>query len=72
HRLIKDRVMDFMCMRKNARLSFMANQKELSLKFGKNMAYDINYYNYIDWGKAIREFWKDESLKDYRSYFITK
>lgn len=28
--------------------------------------------NWLDWNRAIEEFWIDESEKDYRSYIITK
>ena len=70
-RFVKDKVFGFMCNRETAKLVFFDNNSKQALEIGKNMAYQIKNYDFIDWGRAIREFWKDESLKDYRSYIIT-
>lgn len=71
-RFVKDMVWNFMCNREQARLVFLGHNKKLALELGKVMANMISSDDYIDWGKAIREFWKDESTKNYRSYIIIK
>ena len=69
---IKCLIWDFMCIREQARIAFLRHDKKLALRCGEALAAKIRMYHYIDWGKAIREFWIDESMKNYHIYLIVK
>lgn len=69
---IKCLIWDFMCFREQARLAFLRRDKKSALRSGEILAAKIRMYHYIDWGKAIREFWIDESMKNYHGYLIVR
>lgn len=71
-RFVKDRVWQFMCNKEWAKVAHKVGSHKEALSLGKSLADMINSDNYIDWGKAIREFWKDESTKNYSSYIVIK
>lgn len=71
-RFVKDRVWQFMCNKEWAKVAHKVGSHKEALAMGKSLADMIKSDDYIDWGKAIREFWKDESVKNYRSYIVIK
>jgi hypothetical protein len=71
-RCIKDLVWHQMFQQETARLSRQNGSEELCKKI-ENVCESRRKLNpWLDWDKAISEFWIDESLKDYKSYIITK
>jgi hypothetical protein len=70
-RCIKDLVWHYMFQQEYARLDRANDNGKVAKDVDKMMELLKDTHEWLDWDKAIEEFWIDESEKDYKSYIIT-
>jgi len=71
-RCVKDLVWHYMFQKEFERLSSENGDEKFAKKIEQSTSTRRVQEKWLDWDRAIEEFWMDESEKDYRSYIITK
>lgn len=70
-RCVKDLIWSYMFYQEGIRLAKEDGDKGLADDIQELLAQKRQQNNWIDWDRAIAEFWDHETGKDYRSYIIT-
>jgi len=71
-RCVKDLIWDHMFQKELARLDMHNGNGKLAKETEQIMTKTREQNEWMNWDRAIEEFWMDESEKDYRSYIITQ
>lgn len=70
-RCVKDLVWWYMVQKESGRLAEKHNDKKSAERIYEIVANRRKAEKWLDWDRALDEFWIDESEKDYRSYIIS-
>ena len=71
-RCVKDQIWEYMFQKEIIRLMRGTGDEKPAKQAEEVLSKVRKYHKWLDWDRAIEEFWIDESEKDYRSYIITK
>jgi hypothetical protein len=70
-RCVKDLIWAYMFNQEQAKSAIRSGNDELAEGIVEGMEIRKSSTKWLDWDRAIEEFWDHESGKDYRSYIIT-